>query len=247
MALRNRVALVTGGSRGIGRGIALRLAQEGARIAFAYRVNKAAAQAALRRMQALGADCVAVETDITEPGRAEQLVKTVADRYGRIDILVNNVGDFRWNTLTESSVEEWKSVFDSNVMSVFLMCRTALPVMRKGRWGRIVNLGAVGAERAFGQAKISAYAAAKAAVVALSRSLALEEAKNGITVNVVNPSSMDEKDLTVEEARKLRDARYPIGRPPTVEDVAASVAFFASEEAEYVTGQVLNVSGGWML
>jgi len=200
MALRNRVALVTGGSRGIGRGIALRLAQEGARIAFAYRVNKAAAQAALRRMQALGADCVAVETDITEPGRAEQLVKTVADRYGRIDILVNNVGDFRWNTLAESSVEEWKSVFDSNVMSVFLMCRTALPVMRKGRWGRIVNLGAVGAERAFGQAKISAYAAAKAAVVAMSRSLALEEAKNGITVNVVNPSSMDEKDLTVEEA-----------------------------------------------
>src|SRR5258708_1698286 len=133
MSLRNRVALVTGGSRGIGRGIALRLAQEGARIAFAYRVNKAAAQAALRRMQA----------------------------------------------------------------------------------------------------KISACAAARAAVVALSRSLALEEAKNGITVNVVNPSSMDEKDLTVEEARKLRDARYPIGRPPTVEDVAASVAFFASEEAEY--------------
>jgi 3-oxoacyl-[acyl-carrier protein] reductase len=247
MPLRNRVALVTGGSRGIGRGIALRLAQEGARIAFAYRVNKAAAQAALRRMQALGADCVAVETDITEPGRAEQLAKTVADRYGRIDILVNNVGDFRWNTLAESSVEEWKSVFDSNVMGVFQMCHGALPVMRKGRWGRIVNLGAVGAERAFGQAKISAYAAAKAAVVALSRSLALEEAKNGITVNVVNPSSMDEKDLTVEEARKLRDARYPIGRPPTVEDVAASVAFFASEEAEYVTGQVLNVSGGWML
>ena len=113
MALRNRVALVTGGSRGIGRGIALRLAQEGARIAFAYRANKAAAQTALRRMQALGADCVAVETDITEPGRAEQLVNTVADRYGRIDILVNNVGDFRWNTLAESSVEEWQSIFDS--------------------------------------------------------------------------------------------------------------------------------------
>ena len=247
MSLRNRVALVTGGSRGIGRGIALRLAQEGVRIAFAYRVNKAAAQAALRRMQALGADCVAVETDITEPARAEQLVKTVAERYGRLDILVNNVGDFRWNTLAESSVEEWKSIFDSNVMSVFFMCRAALPVMRRGRWGRIIKLGAVGAERAFGQAKISAYASAKAAVVALSRSLALEEAKNGITVNVVNPSSMDEKDLTVEEARKLRDARYPIGRPPTVEDVAAAVAFFASEEAEYITGQVVNVSGGWML
>jgi 3-oxoacyl-[acyl-carrier protein] reductase len=127
------------------------------------------------------------------------------------------------------------------------MCRAVLPTMRKGRWGRIINLGAVGAERSFGQAKISAYVSAKAAVVALSRSLALEEAKNAITVNVVNPSSMDEKDLSLEEARKLKDARFPIGRPPTVEDVAASVAFFASDEAEYVTGQVLNVSGGWML
>lgn len=247
MSLRSRVAVVTGGSRGIGRGIALKLAQEGARIAIAYRANKAAAQMTLRHLQAAGADCLAVETDISQGPRAEQLIQTVADRYGRVDILVNNVGDFRWGTLAESSLEEWASIFDSNVSTVFYMCRAALPLMRKARWGRIVNLGAVGAERAFGQAKISAYAAAKAGVVAMSRSLALEEAKNGITVNVVNPSSIDEKDLTLEEARKMRDARYPIGRPPTVEDVAAAIAFFASEEAEYVTGQVVNVSGGWML
>jgi 3-oxoacyl-[acyl-carrier protein] reductase len=247
MSLRHRVAIVTGGTRGIGKGIALGLAREGARIALVYRANKAAAQTALRQLQAVGADCVAVETDISGPARAEQLIKTVADRYGRVDILVNNVGEFRWGTLAESSVEEWTGIFDSNVTTVFHMCRAALPLMRKGRWGRIVNLGAVGAERAFGQAKISAYAAAKAAVVAMSRSLALEEAKNGITVNVVNPSNIDEKDLTLEEARKLKDARYPIGRPPTVDDVAAAVSFFASEEAEYVTGQVVNVSGGWML
>ena len=247
MSLRNRVAVVTGGTRGIGRGIALGLAREGARIALVYRANKAAAQIALRQLQAVGADCVAVETDISQPARAEQLIKTVADRYGRVDVLVNNVGEFRWGTLAESSVEEWTGIFESNVTTVFHMCRAALPVMRKGRWGRIINLGAVGAERAFGQAKISAYAAAKAAVVAMSRSLALEEAKNGITVNVVNPSSIDEKDLTLEEARKLKDARYPIGRPPTVDDVAAAVSFFASEEAEYVTGQIVNVSGGWML
>jgi 3-oxoacyl-[acyl-carrier protein] reductase len=247
MSLRNRVALVTGGSRGIGKGIALRLAREGVRVAIAYRSNKGAAQLALRQLQALGADCVAVETDITQPGRSDQLVKTVTERYGRIDILVNNVGDFKWGTLAESSFEEWEDIFNSNLMTVMQMSRAVLAPMRKGRWGRIINLGAVGAERAFGQAKISAYAAAKAAVVALSRSLALEEAKNGITVNIVNPSSIDEKDLTLDEARKLRDARFPIGRPPTVEDVAASVAYFASEEAEYVTGQVLNVSGGWML
>lgn len=247
MSLRNRVALITGGSRGIGRGIATRLAQDGARIAIAYRSNKAAAQQALRHLQASGADCVAVETDISDASRAEQLIKTVADRFGRLDIVVNNVGDFRWGTLAESSLEDWQSIFSSNLWSVVFVSRAALPHMRRGRWGRIINLGAVGAERAFGQAKISAYAAAKAAVVALSRSLALEEAKNGITVNVVNPSSIDEKELSLEEARRMRDARFPIGRPPTVEDVAATVAFFASEEAEYVTGQVVNVSGGWML
>ena len=247
MALRNRVALITGGSRGIGRGIAVRLAKDGVRIAIAYRSNKAAAQQTLRELQAHGVDCVAVETDITDPGRAEQLLQTVADRFGRLDILVNNVGDFRWGTLAESSIEDWQAIFNSNLSSVVYVSRAALPYMRKGRWGRIINLGAVGAERAFGQAKISAYAAAKAAVVALSRSLALEEAKNGITVNVVNPSSIDEKELSLDEARRIRDARFPIGRPPTVEDVAASVAFFSSEEAEYVTGQVVNVSGGWML
>jgi 3-oxoacyl-[acyl-carrier protein] reductase len=247
MSLRNRVALVTGGSRGIGRGIAVRLAHEGARVAIAYRTNKAAAQQTLRQLQAGGADCVAVETDITEPPRAEQLVRTVADRFGRVDVVVNNVGDFRWGTLAESSLEDWQSILASNLMTVLYISRAALPHMRRVRWGRIVNLGAVGAERAFGQAKISAYAAAKAAVVALSRSLALEEAKNGITVNVVNPSSIDEKELTLSEARRVRDARFPIGRPPTAEDVASTVAFFASEEAEYVTGQVVNVSGGWML
>lgn len=247
MSLRNRVALVTGGSRGIGKGIALRLAQDGARVAIAYRSNKTAAQQTLRQLQTSGADCVAVETDISDAARAEQLVRTVAERFGRLDVVVNNVGDFKWGALGESPLEDWQSVFASNLMTVLYVSRAALPHMRRGRWGRIINLGAVGAERAFGQAKISAYAAAKAAVVALSRSLALEEAKNGITVNVVNPSNIDENELTVEEARRIRDARFPIGRPPTAEDVAASVAFFASEEAEYVTGQVVNVSGGWML
>ena len=247
MSLRNRVALVTGGSRGIGRGIAMRLAQNGARVAIAYRSNKPAAQQTLRQLQSIGVESVAVETDVSDPVRAEQLVKTVAERFGRLDIAVNNVGDFRWGTVTESSLQDWQGIFSSNLMTALYVCRAVLPQMRKGRWGRIINLGAVGAERAFGQAKISAYAAAKAAVVALSRSLALEEAKNGITVNVVNPSSIDENELTLSEARSMRDARFPIGRPPTVEDVAATVAFFASEEAEYVTGQVMNVSGGWML
>src|SRR5712691_8382540 len=247
MSLRNRVALVTGGSRGIGRGLALRLAQDGARMAIAYRSNKVAAQQTLRQLQANGVDCVAVETDITDAGRCDQLIKTVADRFGRLDIIVNNVVEFRWGTLAESSLQDWQGIFTSNLLTALYMCRAALPHMRKARWGGIIKLAVFCSARAFARAKISAYSAAKAAVVALSRSLALEEAKNGITVNVVNPSSIDEKELTLSEARRIRDARFPIGRPPTVEDVAATVSFFASEEAEYVTGQVVNVSGGWML
>src|SRR5260370_3461814 len=111
MSLSDRVALVTGGSRGIGRGLAVKLARDGARIAIAYRSNKAAAQQTLRQLQASGADCVAVETDITDAGRCDQLIKTVADRFGRLDIVVNNVGDFRWGTLAESTLQDWQSIF----------------------------------------------------------------------------------------------------------------------------------------
>lgn len=246
-ALTQRVGLITGGSRGIGKGIAFELGREGVRIAISYRSNKAAAQNTLRQLQAAGCECFAVEADATDFARSESLVRSVLDHYGRLDILVNNVGIFNWGTVAETTLEEWKRVLDSNLLSVFYSCRAALPAMRRQRWGRIINLGAVGAERAFGQATISAYTAAKAAVVAFSRSLALEEAKNGITVNVVNPPNIDDKELTLEEARRMRDARFPVGRPPSAEDVGAAVKFLASESADYITGQVLSVSGGWML
>lgn len=246
-SLRQRVALITGGSRGIGKGIAFGLGREGARIAISYRTNKAAAQNTLRQLQAGGCECFAVEADATDAAQTESLVKSVLDRYGRLDVLVNNVGTFNWGTVAEATVEEWRRVLDSNLLSVFYTSKAALAGMRRQRWGRIINLGAVGAERAFGQATISAYTAAKAAVVAFSRSLALEEAKNGITVNVVNPPNIDDKELTLEEARRMRDARFPVGRPPSAEDVAAAVKFLSSDSADYITGQVLSVSGGWML
>lgn len=247
MSLGQRVALVTGGSRGIGKGIALGLGREGARIAISYRSNKAAAQNTLRQLQAIGCDCFAVEADATDPARAESLVQSVLERYGRLDVLVNNVGIFNWGTVAETTIEEWKRVLDSNLLSVFYMSKATLPPMRRQRWGRIINLGAVGAERAFGQATISAYAAAKAGVVAFSRSLAAEEAKNGITVNVVNPPNIDDKELSLEEARRMHDARFPVGRPPSADDIATAVVFLAAESADYITGQTLSVSGGWML
>jgi NAD(P)-dependent dehydrogenase (short-subunit alcohol dehydrogenase family) len=247
VTLRQRTALVTGGSRGIGRGIAAGLARERARVVISYRSNKAAAQQTLHQLQTLGAECLAVEADATDPAKVQFLVDTVIERFGRLDILVNNVGEFNWKPVVDSSSEEWISIIHSNLLSVFYASKAVIAPMRRQRWGRIINLGAVGAERAFGQATISAYAAAKAAVVSFSRSLAVEEAKHGITVNVVNPSNIDEKDLTLDEARRLSDSRIPAGRPPSAEDVSAAVKFFASESADYITGQVLNVSGGWML
>lgn len=244
MPLNGRTALITGGSRGIGKGIALGLASEGVRVAISYRSNKAAAQNTLRLLQT---ESFAVEADATDPQKVQFLLDSVVERFGRLDILVNNVGEFNWKPVAESSVEEWERIVASNLFSVFYASKAVIPVMRRQRWGRIINLGAVGAERAFGQGTISAYAAAKAAVVSFTRSLAIEEGKYGITVNVINPSNIDEKELTAEEARRIRDARSPIGRPPSAEDVCAAVKFFSSDAADYITGQALNVSGGWML
>jgi len=245
--LRNRVALVVGGSRGIGKEIALTLGRAGASVALTYRSNKLGAQKVVEALKALRTDAWTAETDAKEPARLKELIESVIQRFGRIDILVNNVGDFAWKPVFETTLEEWHEVIASNLYSAFYGSKYALPTMRRQRWGRIINLGAVGAERAFGQAKISAYAAAKAALVAFSRSLALEEARNGITVNVVNPPIIDDQELSLEEAQRVSDARFPVGRPPTARDVAEAVKYFASVEAAFVTGQVINVSGGWML
>jgi NAD(P)-dependent dehydrogenase (short-subunit alcohol dehydrogenase family) len=247
VSLKNRVALVTGASRGIGKEIALTLGRAGARVAVSYRTNKIGAQKVVNALRGLGTDGWAVQTDVTDPARTKDLMDTLVRHFGRLDILVNNAGDFEWKPVLESTLEEWHAVIASNLFSVFYASKYALPTMRRQHWGRIINLGAVGAERAFGQAKISAYSAAKAGIVAFSRSLALEEARYGITVNVVNPSIIDDKELSLEEAQRMADARFPVGRPATAQDVGEAVKFFASEEAAFVTGQVLNVSGGWML
>ena len=247
MPLVNRVALITGAGRGLGKGIALSLAAEGMRLAICYRGNRTAAQQTARQVQGRGAEALVLQADVTAPTQAARLVAGTVKHFGRLDVLINNVGEFGWGTVVDTSVAEWERLVISNLHSVFYMCKETLPVMREQRWGRIVNLGAVGADRAFGQAKISAYAAAKAAVASFTRSLAIEEARYGITVNMVNPSNVDDQQMTREEADRVHDTRFPVGRPPSAEDVAAAIKFFLSEDAGYTTGQVVTVSGGWML
>lgn len=247
MPLVNRVALITGAGRGLGKGIALSLASEGMRLALCYRGNRTAAQQTARQVQARGAEALVLQADVTIPAQAEKLVAGTVNHFGRLDALINNVGEFGWGAVMDTSVGEWERLIASNLFSVYYVSRQTLPVMRQQRWGRIVNLGAAGADRAFGQAKISAYAAAKAAVASFTRSLAIEEARYGITVNMVNPSNVDDQQMTREEADRIHDSRFPVGRPPSAEDVAAAVKFFLSEDAGYTTGQVVTVSGGWML
>lgn len=247
MSFKGRVALVTGASRGIGKQIALVLGRGGARVAVGYRTNRQAALRVVSQLQSFGTDGLAVAGDVTDFARVRELVDGAARHFGRLDILVNNVGEFEWKTVMDASPEEWREIMASNLDSVFYTSKCALSVMRREHWGRIVNLGSVGAERGFGQAKIAAYSAAKSALVAFTRSLALEEARHGITVNVVSPPILDNDELSLEEAHRVADARFPAGRPPTGRDVAEAVKFFASEEASFITGQVLSVSGGWML
>lgn len=238
---------MTGASRGIGREIALALGRDGARVAVCFRTNRIGAQKVVAELKAFGAEGWAVPSDVTDAKQTRQLIDEVAGRFGRLDILVNNVGEFEWKPVAETTIEEWQAIIASNLFSAFYTSKFALPYMRRQRWGRIINLGSVGAERAFGQAKISAYSAAKSGMVAFSRSLALEEARHGITVNVVNPPVIDDKDISREQAERMSDARFPVGRPATAQDVAEVVKFFAAEESAFITGQVLNVSGGWML
>ena len=247
MALRNRVALITGASRGIGKEIALALGRAGLRVGVGFRTNKLGAQKVVSDLRAAGAEGLAFASEVTDPARVKGLIEAVVKHFGRLDVLVNNVGDFEWKQVVDSTVEAWSAIITSNLFSVFYTTKFALPIMRRQHWGRIINLGAVGAERAFGQAKISAYSAAKAGIVAFTRSVALEEASNGITANVVNPPVIDQKELSLEEAQRLTDVRFPVGRPATGRDISEAVRFFASEEAAFITGQVLNVSGGWML
>jgi NAD(P)-dependent dehydrogenase (short-subunit alcohol dehydrogenase family) len=153
------------------------------------------------------------------------------------------VGRFAWKPVADTEPDEWRAVIASNLDSVFQMCRLVLPHMRKRHWGRIVNLGSVGAEHTLGEPQVAAYSAAKAAVVALSKSLALEEARCGITVNVVSPGILQEDGHGKAAAEALGD-RVPVGHAGRIEDVVRAVLFFCSPAADYVTGQVLAVAGG---
>jgi 3-oxoacyl-[acyl-carrier protein] reductase len=243
--LTGRTALVTGGSRGLGRAISLALGRQGADVAVNYRGNAEAADSVVAEIAALGRRALAIQGD-TSAGReaCEAIVKAAIDGLGSLDILVNNAGITRDNLLMRMDAEEWDSVIDTNLGGPFWMTRAVARPMLKARSGRIINMSSAAGR--MGNAGQANYAAAKAGLIGLTKTTARELASRGITCNAIAPGLI-ETDLTAdmpEAATEALRGMTPLGYLGSVDDVAAAAVYLASDEARYVTGQVLGVDGG---
>ena len=241
-SLRDRVAIVTGASRGLGRAVAQRLGAAGAAVVAAAREQHAEATAA--EIRRAGGRAVAVSVDVTDPVRIDAMVRTAIDAFGRVDVLVNNAGIARDRLALRMTLADWDAVVTTNLTAAFTCARAVLRPMLKQRRGRIISVGSVVGQ--MGNAGQVNYAASKAGLVGFSKALAREVASRGITVNVVAPG-MIETDMTAalgESARSAMLTQIPLGRLGTADEVAAAVCFLASDESAYITGHVLAVNGG---
>ena len=237
--LRGRIALVTGGSRGIGRAIALGLAAAGADVVVNYRTRAAEAEAVVRDAEALGRRSAALQADVSISSQVEALVGATRERFGPVDVLVNNAGIARPQPLDEITERDWDELIDVNLKSCFLVTQAVLPDMRARRWGRILNLSSVAAQ--VGGVIGPHYAASKAGILGLTRAYARRLAAEGITVNAIAPALIETEMVTSNP--NARPDLIPVGRFGTVEEVA-DIAVAIARNA-YVTGQTINVNGGW--
>jgi 3-oxoacyl-[acyl-carrier protein] reductase len=239
-----RVAIVTGGGRGIGRAVAARLAEAGANVAISYRQDDAAAEETAQRVREAGVECELFKGDVSSPESVEALFKGAGDTFGRVDILVNNAGITRDNLMMRMKEEEFDEVLRTNLKGTYLCTRAALRPMIRARWGRIVNVSSVvGLVGNAGQAN---YAASKAGIIGFTKSVAREVAQRRITVNAVAPGYV-ETELTGSLPENVKDqirGQVPMGRFGEPEEVAEVVAFLAGEAAGYLTGQTIAVDGG---
>ncbi|MBQ1511756.1 MAG: 3-oxoacyl-[Selenomonadaceae bacterium] len=247
MLLDGKVALVTGGSRGIGRAIALRLAEEGAKVAINYAGNVKAAEEVKAAIEEKGGKAILVQADVSDSEAAEGMVASVVEAFGTVDILVNNAGITRDAIFARMKEEDFNAVINTNLKGVFHCTKAVTKLMMKQRSGRIVNMASVvGVTGNAGQAN---YSAAKAGVIGFTKSVARELAGRGITVNSVAPGFI-ETDMTAVLSDKVKEAmteEIPLKRAGKPEDVANAVLFLASDNAAYITGQVLHVDGGMVM
>lgn len=239
-----QTAIVTGGSRGIGRAVAVRLAKDGMNLVINYRGNSAAAEETERMCRELGAEVLLVQGDVSRAEDCEKLAAQAKEAFGRVDVLVNNAGITRDGLLARMTEEDFRAVLDVNLVGPWNMMKAVNRIMMKQRYGRIVNLSSVtGLMGNMGQTN---YAAAKAGILGMMKSYAREVASRGITVNAVAPGFID-TDMTEAMPEGAKDkiiTGIPMGRTGKPEDVAEAVAFLASEQAGYITGEVLRVDGG---
>lgn len=247
MRLKDQVALVTGGSRGIGRGIVQAFAAEGARVAFVFRGSRPAADELVTEVQKAGGTIQAFQADVTDPAEAQKIVEKIEADWGPVRILVTNAGIIRDGLFVRMEPDDWNAVLATNLGGTFNFCKAVAFGMVRQRGGRIINISSVAAEHANpGQTN---YAASKGAVNAFTRALAVEVAGRGVTVNAIAPGFI-ETDMTEAVRNKAGDLikkMIPMKRLGKVEDIARVAVFLASEEAGYITGQVLTVDGGLSL
>lgn len=249
--LSGKYALVTGGSRGIGRGIALSLAKQGANVAINCASSVDKAGDVVKEIKKIGKDSFVVQGDVSKSDEVESMFNQIKEKWGRLDILVNNAGIIDYATFEDLTEAQWDRVLDVNLKGQFLCAKAGVMMMEKNNWGRIINIASISSGGVgIGFKNISHYTASKAGVVGLTENMALELAPKGINVNAVAPGAI-ESEMSAglrsnKELLKTTLTQIPKGRIGKPEDIGAAVAFLASEEADYITGVTLYVDGGWL-
>jgi 3-oxoacyl-[acyl-carrier protein] reductase len=240
-----RVALVTGSAGGLMRGVCVSLAVAGYAVAANYKPPRTHADDTVGLVQGAGGEAIALAADVAVPEQASRLVDASHERLGRLDVLVCGAGPMIVKDAFDMSLAEYRAMIEGNLGSAFYTIKAALPLMRAQGFGRIITFGMTGSEASMGMRRMAAYAAAKAGVVALTRSLALEEGPHGITCNTIDIGDIRDKDVDRAGAVARREYRNPTMRPGSWQDIGDAVVYLASERASFINGAVLNVNGGW--
>jgi 3-oxoacyl-[acyl-carrier protein] reductase len=240
----NRVALITGGAKGIGRAVALDLASQGWAVAICYRTSAKEAAAVMEAVRRNGSNGIALECDVSNPEATKKLVERVQQEFGRIDALINGAGPYHRVSLLKETNEGWHSMFDNNLHPVFYLTQAVIPIMKEQKWGRIVSFSMANAEQLIAQPQLTAHYIAKVGLLALSRSFAKLIAPDGITMNCISPGFIDSGSAPKDELDKMVKL-IPAGYVGTVEDAVGAVRYLLSDAARYVNGANIQLSGAW--